>query len=82
MITPNAPTHPTATDHGGEDGPHTDITKVVALHGPATHSHYTGGGGAHTVISHHADGHTHISTGHPSFGHAMEHMGVAHGAGE
>jgi hypothetical protein len=82
VITPMAPTNPTATDHGGEAGPHTDITKVVAQHGTATHSIYSHGGGAHHVTSIHPDGHMHISTGHPSHEHASEHMAIAHGLGE
>lgn len=79
MITPSAPTSPTATDHNGEAGPHNDIQKVVSQHGPAVSSIYSHGGGAHHIISIHSDGHQHISTGHPNFGHAMEHLGIAHG---
>lgn len=64
-------------DHGGQAGNHQIISKVVSAHGPAlSHQHFSDGD-THTVVSQHG-GHQHISTGHPDFGHALEHIGIAH----
>jgi hypothetical protein len=66
-------------NHGGEDGDHSVIKKIVQQHGPATgHKHFPNEE-IHNVVTHHADGHTHVSEGHPSFSHAHEHIGIAHG---
>lgn len=67
-------------DHGGEAGDHSVISKIVASHGPALSHQHISDGQSHMVFSQHPDGHQHISTGHPSFGHALEHIGIAHGA--
>lgn len=67
-------------DHNNIAGEHSVISTVAKEHGPAiSHIHFGDGSGAHHVISTHPDGHQHISTGHPNFGHALEHIGIAHG---
>ena len=66
-------------DHDGYEGDHSAIQKIAAEHGPArAHQHFQDGM-THRVVSHHGDGHLHISKGHPTFEHAHEHIGIAHG---
>lgn len=66
-------------DHGGEAGDHSVISKIVKQHGPAlSHQHFSDGQ-SHMIVTQHKDAHTHISAGHPDFGHAMQHIAAAHG---
>lgn len=84
MLTPYTTTKPPAPgnsgfDHEGQAGDHSVVSTIAKEHGPAiAHAHFSDGQ-SHFVVSHHADGHTHISSGHPNFGHALEHIGIAHG---
>jgi hypothetical protein len=66
-------------DHMDREGDHSAIQQVVKEHGLAhSHHHYSGDGATHTVVTHHADGHTHESKGHPHMDHAVEHIKEAH----
>lgn len=79
MFSVPAPTH-SVHDHDGGDGGHNAIRGVVAKHGPAMgHQLHSNGDGTHNVTSYHATGHVHSSQNHPDFGHAHEHIGIAHG---
>lgn len=66
-------------DHEGVDGDHSVIQKIVDEHGAAVGHTMHSNGDSHTVVTHHSDGHVHISSGHPDAAHAIDHIAVAHG---
>lgn len=68
-------------DHGGEEGGHEEIQKVVGEHGPAHTVEVKKEGEHHTVHSTHEDGHKHTSKGHPSASHVGTHISTAAGSG-